>query len=105
MSTDKLEVTRSAGFFMPNVNTVRVKQKTGLVYLLIDDRLLEMRTPEAHKTGFAMVKIAGEAVQNEFVVLRINGVALNFPPKGATKVGAALLRKADDADDFQKRIH
>lgn len=108
-SNDILEVTRSAGFFSPNVGMVAVRQRYGLVYLFVDDRdPLEMRTPAAHKTGFALVKMAGEALQNklnEFVVLRINGVALNFPPKGAKKVGAALLRRADDADDFQKRIH
>jgi len=74
------------------------------VYLLVDDKMLEMRTPAAHKTGFALVKQAGEALPGEFVVLKVNGYALNFPPKSATQVGGALLRKADDADDFQKRM-
>ena len=103
---DMLEVTRSAGFFSPNVNAVRVRHQYGLVYLFVDDHdPLEMKTLAAHKTGFAMVKHAGEALHNEFVILKVNGVALNFPPKSAEKVGVALLRKSDDADDFQKRIH
>jgi hypothetical protein len=48
-----------------------------------------------------MVKQAGSALPGEHVVLKVNGDALNFPPEGAKQVGAALLRKADDADDFQ----
>ena len=105
-SNDIIEVTRSAGIFLPNVGKVTVRQQYGLVYLFVDDHdPVELHTPAAHKTGFALVQLAGEALQNEFVVLRINGVALNFPPKSAKQVGAALLRRADDADDFQKRIH
>jgi len=72
--------------------------------MLINDKMLEMRTPVAHKTGFAMVKNAGEASPNEFVVLKVNGYALNFPPKSAKQVGGSLLRKADDADDYQLRM-
>ena len=101
--TDSLEVTKSAGIFVPNVNEVRARTRNGLVYLLINDKVLEMRTPAAHKTGFALVKHAGEAGPSEFVVLKVNGYALNFPPKSAKQVGGALLRKADVADDFQTR--
>ena len=96
------EVTRSAGFFTPNVSAVRVpQQKHGLVCMVIDGKPIVMNTTKAHRTGFDMVKNAGEALHNEFVILRVNGVALNFPPQSAEKVGAALLRRADDADDFQ----
>ena len=104
--TDSIEVTRKAGIYHPNVQKVVVpQQKNGLVYALINDSLLEMRTPAAHKVGFALVRQAGEASPSENIVLLINGVALNFPPKGAKQFGAALLRRADDADDFQKRVH
>ena len=64
-----LEVTRSAGFFTPNVNAVRVNQRYGLVYLMAGGKVIEMRTPAAHKTGFALVKQAGEALHNEFIIL------------------------------------
>ena len=100
-----LTVTRSAGFFTSNVREVRVRQRYGLVYLLVDGKLLEMTTPKAHRTGFDLVKQAGEALPNEFVVLKINGESLNFPSATAKQVGASLLRKADDADDFQKRLN
>ena len=101
--SDTLELARSAGIFFTNVNVIRVpQQKYGLVGLVIDGRAVTMNTTKAHRTGFDMVKHAGEALHNEFVVLKINGVALNFPPKGAKKVGAALLRRADDADDYQR---
>ena len=102
---NKLTVTRNAGFFTPNVQYVSVKHRHGFVFLLVDGKVLEMRTPAAHATGFALVKEAGLALDTEFVVLEINGAALNFPTKSAKQIGAALLRKADAADDFQKRIH
>jgi len=103
--TDALSVTRANGLLVPNIREVRARTRHGLVYLLVDDKMLEMQTPAAHKTGFALVKQSGEALPGEFVVLKVNGYALNFPPKSAKQVGAALLRKADDADDFQKRIY
>jgi len=102
--TDSLQVTLNSGVFVPNVKEVRARTRQGLVYLLVDDKMLEMQTPAAHKTGFALVKQAGEALPGEFVVLKVNGYALNFPPKNAKQVGGSLLRKADDADDFQKRM-
>jgi hypothetical protein len=98
---DGLEVSLSTGLYVPNVQQATAATRNGLVYLLIDGKMLEMRTPAAHKTGFAMVKQAGSALPGEHVVLKVNGDALNFPPEGAKQVGAALLRKADDADDFQ----
>ena len=102
--SDQLEVTLSTGIFIPNVNAVRVRHRAGLVYLFVDDCLVEMRTPIAHKTGFALVCQAGEAMENEFIILRINGDDLNFPTHNARQIGAALLRKADDADDFQQQM-
>ena len=73
--------------------------------MLIDGKVLEMRTPKAHRTGFDLVKQAGEALPNEFVVLSVNGETFDFLPHIAKQVGASLLRKADDADDFQKRLN
>ena len=97
-----IEVTRSAGFFSPNVDRGFVRQRHGFVYLFIDGRTpLKMRTPTAHKTGFAMVVQAAKALPNEFVVLKVNGEELNFPSPAAKQVGGSMLRKADDADDFQ----
>jgi len=84
---------------------VSVRHREGMVYLLANGKVLPLRTPAAHATGFALVKEAGLALDTEFVVLEINGAALNFPTKSAKQIGAALLRKADAADDFQKRIH
>lgn len=71
------------------------------MYALIGDKMLEMRTPEAHRIGFAMCKQAGLAEPGELIVVKINGSELQFPPNNARQVGGALLRKADDADDFQ----
>jgi len=78
-----------------------MRSRGGLVYALIGDKMLEMRTPEAHRIGFAMCKKAGEAEAGELIIVKINGTELQFPPNNARQVGGALLRKADDADDFQ----
>ena len=104
--TDSIEVSRSVEILTVGTFTVRVRSRYGLVYWLIGDKVLELRTPAAHKTGFALVKHASEATANELVVVKINGEKIQFPPSNAKQVGAALLRKADDADDFQQqRIH
>ena len=99
--SDSLSVSLGSGLYIPNINEVRVRTRQGLVYFIANDKMLEMRTPAAHKTGFAMVKKAGEALPGEFVKLVINGSALSFLPKSAKQIGAALLRRADAADDFQ----
>jgi len=104
MTTDQIAVERSTGIYTPNVGACRARTRAGLVYLFIDDKPIELHTPDAHKLGFAMVKQGGEAMPQEFIVVKVNGVALNFPPKSAKQVGAAILRRADAADDFQKRI-
>lgn len=103
--SDTLQVQKDSGIFVPNVAKVRVRQQQGFVYLIAGSKTLEMRTPVAHRIGFALVKQAGEIFPGEHIQLVINGSALNFDEKGAKQVGAALLRKADCADDFQQRIH
>ena len=101
--TDTIEITRSRGILTGVNFTVRVRSRYGLVYWMIGDKApLEMRTPAAHKTGFALVKHASEAIAGELVVVKINGENLTFLPEHATQIGGALLRKADDADDFQQ---
>lgn len=98
-----MQVDIGTGIFVRNTQTIRAAHRNGLVYMEVNGRVLEMRTPVAHRVGFALVKKAGEALPNEFIKLVINGYALNLPSKSAKKVGAALLRKADHADDFQRQ--
>jgi hypothetical protein len=99
--SDSLSVSLSTDLYVPRLAEIRVRHRHDFVYLIVGDKAVEMRTPAAHRTGFALVKKAGEALPGEFVKLVINGVALNFPPKSAKQIGASLLRKADAVDDFQ----
>ena len=102
---DKLIVDKRDGLFVPNVLSARTAHRYGLVGLIIDGRVIEMKTPKAHRTGFDMCKLAGQCLPREYVVLNINDVEFNFPPQQAKQVGGSLLRKADDADDFQLRFN
>lgn len=95
-----IEVSRKIGIYSENV-IHRVRTRNGLVYWIIGDKAVEMRTPEAHRIGFALCKQAGEAEGAELIIVKLHGRELQFLPNTAKKVGAALLRKADAADDFQ----
>lgn len=100
--SDSIEVSLQKGFFHQTVE-VRVRSRHGLVYLKVGDKVLPMQTPAAHRLGMAMVTKGGEAQPGELVIVKINGEGLQFPPSNAKQVGGALLRKADDADDFQQQ--
>lgn len=85
-------------------DTVSAAMRKGMVYLVVGAKVLEMNTTNAVETGLAMVTKAGEAMPNEFVRLKARGLSLDFPSISANQIGAALLRKADVADDFQRRM-
>ena len=99
--SDSFEITRKLAVYVASTFTVRVRSRFGLVYALFGNKPLKMTTTEAHDRGFKMVKLAGEAEPGELIIVKINGSELQFPPSNARQVGGALLRKADDADDFQ----
>ena len=49
----------------------------------------------------ARFKKAGEALAGDFVSLLINSKELQLLPQQALQVGGAILRKFEDADDYQ----
>lgn len=100
-----IEVTRKRKVYDGTTFTNRVRDRQGLVYWAIGEKVIELKTPRAHQAGFDMVRQAGEAEPSELIVVTINGEEVDFPPELAMQVGGALLRKADAADDFQQRIH
>lgn len=98
-----IEVTRSTGIFVPNNKEIRVNQRCGLVYLFVDGKIIQMKTPVAHKTGFTLIRQANDAErEGEYIILRVDGEPINLLNDTAKGIGASLLRKADDADDFQR---
>ena len=101
---DSLKVTRKKAVYTNTNSSVAVRSRYGLVYLNVGDKTLEMKTPTAHGLGMALAKQAGLAERGELVIVIINGVDVQFLPSSARQVGGALLRKADDADDYQLRV-
>jgi len=80
---------------------IAVRATGPLVVLFIDGGGVPFLTTTVHPVGFQMVRLASQALKGDVVVLRINGTDIELPPDKAKKIGSALLRKADFADDWQ----
>jgi len=101
--SDRIEIDLKSGLFTDYAHQIRVRAEFDHVLMLIRRKVVKMRTTAAHKAGFALAKKAGEALPGEFVIMNINGEAFELPPESALNLGGALLRKADDVDDYQLR--
>lgn len=96
-----IKVELSKGVYKGENHKIVVRSERGQVVVFIDQSRLEFTTPAAFKIGFTMVKKAGAAMSGDFVKLVINSKELQLLPEHALKVGGAILRKFEDADDFQ----
>lgn len=94
-------VETKTGIYSGEVNQIKVRHRFGKVLLKIDDSVLEFKTPEAFKLGWDIVCKSGQLQPSEFVSVKINGKVIELLKEQGLKVGGALLRKCDDADDFQ----
>ena len=103
--TDTFEIFRRKAIYTQATFQVRMRSRAGLVYMLVGDKPVEMTTTEAHKRAFQMIRLARDAEPGELIIVKINGIELQFPPLSAKQIGGGLLRKADDADDFQLRVN
>lgn len=92
--------------YVPPRGDARARYRGGRVYLLIDDKQLEMTIPVAVKVGFALAKNGGaaRALGGAVVLFQINGERYTLLPAVAEQLGAVLMRKADRADDWQRGI-
>jgi hypothetical protein len=84
---------------LTNRNIV-IRQEYGNVIMIVGDKRVELTTSSAHKLGMGIAKKIPYLVKNEIIFIMINGERVELPGV-ADKVAGALLRKADDADDFQ----
>ena len=98
----RLCIEKRRALYLPQTGDARVRKEYGQVVMIIDDKRLEMSTPVAVKVGLELVKSAGTAVDGELVALTISGVEVLLLPDTATRIGGAILRKADKADDWQR---
>ena len=99
-----IAVNLRRGVYKGEFSKIVVRSESGHVIVFVDTNRLEFKTPEAFKLGFAMVKKSGSALNGDFISVVINGKELQLLKEQALKVGGAILRKTDDADNFQQRI-
>jgi len=94
---------KQPGIYRPRVTKLVARQEQGSVVVFIDDRRLEMTTPIAVKVGFSLCKNGGAWLEpDDRVLLEISGTEILLLPEIAVRLGGAILRKADRADDWQR---
>ena len=86
---------------IPRGVVIAVRASGPYVVVFIDGAGLPFLTTAVHPVGFQLVRLAQQAEKGDVVVFNINGTDIDLPPKNARQIGAALLRKADSADDWQ----
>ena len=84
---------------------IRVGHWCGRVGMSLGESRVWFRTPDAHATGLSLCRKATTLTPGEFVVLRVNGHDVPLAAGDAVRIGGALLRKADAADDWQRINH
>jgi len=96
-----LKTAEAPLIYVPKITQIVVRHEMGMVILFIDLKRVELTTLIAHSIGYNihMVKLA----PNEMIVLSINGEEIELLWSVAKKLATGLLRKADDADDWQLR--
>lgn len=90
--------------FAGESHQIRVGHRFGKVLLVIDGKGDELKVPVAFKLGWDIVIKAGELLPKEAVTIKINGRVIELNKEQGLKVGGALLRKCDAADDFQLKV-
>lgn len=97
----KVETAKKPLILEQNAHHVVVNSKLGKVYLFLDGRGVEMSPLTAHDIGYTIAMKVPVLAPDEMIVLIINGEKLELLPDLAQRISTALLRKADDADDWQ----
>jgi len=93
--------------YVPKYSRIIARAQLGSVFLFMDNSGVEMSTLTAHHIGYTIAMMVPNLAPDELIVIVINGEQIQLLPEVAQKVSTALLRKADDADDWQlqnKRI-
>lgn len=85
--------------YVPGIGNIVVRHEFGKVVLFINNKRAELSTITAHGIGMAIAK--AQVAPNEMIVLKINNERIELLWPVAFKLATALLRKADDADDWQ----
>ena len=107
-------VDKRRGLYIPTISHARVRNEWNEVVLYFDGYRVPLRTPEAHKMGFALWRAADHCIMDandgvlwngdfaqDFVVLKLNGQEIFMEAGPARQLGSSLLRRADFVDQFQ----
>ena len=82
-------------------HNIIVGHRFGSVLMNIDGSTLEFKTPEAFKLGWEITTKSGAMLDRETLCVKINNKEIYLGKEQGLKIGGGLLRKCDDADDFQ----
>jgi len=96
-----IKIDKKSGILTEVPPKISVKSKHDKVLLIIGNSTIELTVPTAIKMGRAIALKANELHGAEYVSLTINGKEVQIPKQDGIKIGGALLRRADFADDFQ----
>jgi hypothetical protein len=99
MNTLKLEVVAMPKMYQQKSMVITAQHYYGMVRLKIDDKFVELPTTIAYDIGRAI--LLADVAPNEMIMLVINGEQVELLLPFAQKIAIALVRKADDADDWQ----
>lgn len=78
-----------------------VRHEYGDVVIYSGDSLVRLSTIVAHKMGMAINSLVQKIEPDALIELAVSGQSLKMEPRVAMKVAGAILKKADDADDYQ----
>jgi len=96
-----IKVELKHGIYLPTHPKAQVYHKFGKVVLKIGRGIMEMVTPSAHRLAFELIRKERQALEGDYVIMSIDNVDINLLPCEAKQIGASLLMRSDDADDFQ----
>lgn len=91
------------GIYRPSIDKIVARSEGPSVALFIGEKRLEMSTPIAVKVGLALAANGGAWLEpDDAVLFEISGIEILLLPEIAVRVGGAILKKADRADDWQR---
>ena len=96
-----ISVEIKSNSILSSTHNIIVGHRFGLVLMNIDGAILEFKTPAAFKLGWDIAAKSGAMLDGETLCVKINNKEIYLGKEHGLKLGGGLLRKCDDADDFQ----
>jgi len=99
LGTLDIEIIARPLVWIPTIDKIYMRHRFGVVYLIMGDKVQPLTTTMAYDMGIAI--LFSDVAPNEMFMLSINGEQVKLPSSIARRVAIGLVRKADDADDWQ----